>query len=208
MNPMLTAATLSVAGGGLLAIMSLKHIKLHSQRSHTRGMLVMLLHLGLADAVFACSFLIAQLPTGVWSPDGGAACTIGSVLNEVGSLVTSLLIMLFAWQLHHAKTIRDEVDEPAQQEWTPAQRAHWLCAAAWLLPLVVEALLYYLVYFPQDAIGPQVLMPWCHWKPGVKGWSLLQYSVVLLALVYSAIVYLRVCALSGRCSPRRALSTS
>ena len=206
--PMITAATLSMAGGGLLAVLSFMQMKMHSRRSHTRGMLVMLIHLGLADAVFASSFLIAQLPTGAWSPNGGAACSVGSVLNECGSLVTSLLIILFAWQLYNVSTVSevtiilDEADEPAHQGWTPTQRAHWLCAIAWLLPLVVEALLWYLVYFPQDAMGPQVLMPWCHWKHALVGWSLLQYSVTGLAMVYSAIIYLRVCALSGICSKR------
>ena len=142
--------------------------------------------LGISDAIFAGSFLVAQLPGGWRSKDVGAACLVAASLNDVGALASALFTAALAGTLHSALVIR--------AAWTVrlARLTLPLAALLWLGVGVFEALLWALLYEPDGALGPDPTMPWCHWTRKRIWVSEFLYGVIIAVSLYLLFCYCRI----------------
>lgn len=160
---------------------------------------LVLMFLGLADFIFAFSFLLANMPTGAFGPaSGGFACYASASLNEFGGMVSSVCSALLAYTLHAALVDR------MQPHHLRVRLVRWL-VAAWAAPAVLEVALLSAVYIPTHTIGPEPTEPWCHWvdpqqQPNGKlednanlTWiSQLVYAWTELSLLYVIVQYARI----------------
>lgn len=160
---------------------------------------LVLMFLGLADFIFAFSFLLANMPTGAFGDaSGGFACYASASLNEFGGMASGLCSGLLAYTLYAALV------ERMQPHHLRARLVRWL-VAAWAAPAVLEAVLLFAVYIPTHTIGPEPTEPWCHWvdpaqqpdgkldNNGNLTWvSQIVYGVVELSLLYVIVQYARI----------------
>ena len=140
---------------------------------------LILSQLGLADAVFSFSFLLAQARNG--TSDGGWACQLGAVLNEYGGIVSTWWTVIMAHAVSRALLHPHRSVMPLPFSIT--------AATVWGIPFVVEAVLFFTLYEPRGWLGPQVSLPWCHWKRDDMAMSLLLYLNVGVAIGYVTLAY-------------------
>ena len=147
----------------------------------------LLANLGVADAIFSLSFILAQGRDS--SASGGFICQLSAFLNEWGGMTSSWWTVAYGW------FIREALLHGGRQRngppWNAATRSrlHWrLMPFVWGVPLAYEALAFPFFYIPDGIIGPDATEPWCHWRDldevGVEIVSTLVYSNVVVALLF------------------------
>ena len=182
----IVSATISTLSGLLLSGLCARAWHLSAEQSPAANVQLVLMWLGGADAVFAASFLIAQLPTGAFGAEsGGVACYISSCLNEFGGMVSALCTATLAYALHAA--LAGGLRPPLLRT-----RIRALLAVAWLLPACLELALTFAVYLPQKIIGPEVTVPWCHWHRDLVALGQGLYVFIEGSLLYTAVQYVRI----------------
>ena len=153
-----------------------------SERSPKRYVQLCLCNLGLADFTFASSFLLAQLRDD--SQTGGPVCYAAAVLNEYAGVTSALWTATLAWTIRCALVRRRSFEF-----FWDIRRRRLLPLVVWLMPLAVEAALFASIYYPEQLLGPEPELPWCHWHKGGVDLSLLLYGVVALTMSYCALCY-------------------
>ena len=132
----------------------------HSSHSHSALLLRTLAGIGAADLLFSLSFILAQLARGQVGSSlgrlGPAVCSASAILNEYSSMVASLMSALFAFYLQSAYAEERAVTSPG------SFARH--IAAAWLVPLALEAALALLIFLPDGLLHAEHDLPWCHWR--------------------------------------------
>ena len=146
----------------------------------------MLSQLGLADACFAGSFLLAQLRS-TNSTSGGPSCQVAAVLNEFGGLTSAWWTVAMAWVLSCALLHRTSASFFSRRLFVK------LALACWGVPLAIELTLAFTLYLPRSLLGPEASEPWCHWKHDVVALSVPQYANVVGAMAYCCYAYVRIC---------------
>jgi hypothetical protein len=145
-----------------------------------------LAHLGLADALYALSFVLAawRQPTA----SGGAVCQVASFLSGFAGTVSTWWTIVVAWVLRGALTRpRDSCHSLLGRQYF-----HRVALATWGLPLAIETALYSAVALPalpQHRVGPEEGEPWCWWRGGSMVLSTIYYLWVLLCLGYIGVTY-------------------
>ena len=201
-----TVSSCSTLSGCALAVMCVsaaRQTRGHSADAHAAKSLQLLLgFLGVADALFAVSFLVAQLPTG-WrgSESGGPACLIAATLNDVGALGSALFTAALAWALHCALVLQ------GRHTVRLARLALPLSALVWVSIAIFETSIWLAFYEPRGALAPNQVMPWCHWRRGTIWVSVSLYSIIILVCVYLLAVYAHIAVHTHR-RLRSALATA
>ena len=143
-------------------------------------MLFILGHLGLADAIFASSYLLAQLPGGAFPAESnstGVLCRTSAIANEFGGIAICAWVSVFAWHLHRGLVS------------VAAIGITWIASAAiWSGIALLVTLIAALVYAPQHAFEPEPSMPWCHWGAKLGVASLVQALVTICTMLYTVVI--------------------
>ena len=176
------SSSLSFLGGTTLAILC----TLASLEPSALGSLpllqTVLAQLGIADAIFSFSFLLAQARN-TNSTSGGPACQVASFLNEWGGLTTAWWTIAFAFFVRQAL-----LQGAPLARWTAAARSrlYWrLLPLVWGSTLLYAIAVFAIVYEPRHMLGPQATMPWCHWL-------LIDSDQDRSALVFSTLFYINI----------------
>ena len=160
-----------------------------SSRSPAQFVQFVLTNLGVADLLFASSFLLAQGRDA--SPSGGPVCITAAIFNEYAGVASALWTAALAWTLRGAIVYRRSL------EFYWGWRRSLLFAAVWGIPALVECALVLTLYLPQELIGPEQNLPWCHWRKDGLDFSLLLYSVLVASACFCGVCYCSVLRARG-----------
>ena len=184
-NVVVVSSSLSGVSGLAISFLSWQQARSHSSAPHLHVMQRTLAHLGLADAIFAASFLLAQARDA--SASGGPACQIAAGLNEFGGLVSTWWTCVMAWVVHEVLLVRRSNTSSLPR------RFSCLALGIWGVPLVLELALFATLYVPRDIFGPERKEPWCHWRHDAMAVALPMYLNGVLAMAFVCWTYGRVC---------------
>jgi len=145
-----------------------------------------LAQLGIADALFSFSFLLAQARN-TNSTSGGPACQAASFLNEWGGLTTAWWTIAFAFFVRQAL-----LQGSPLARWTAAARSrlYWrLLPLIWVSTLLYVTMVFAIVYEPMHTLGPQATVPWCHWLLSDKDHDEIVFSTLFYINIGAALIF-------------------